>query len=201
MASLEPKETGGELVPLRPGDGGHGPVHPRAEMVQVLAERGFGRNEISRRTGIPEVSVSRIAESLGITFDRSQTEQALKARLADLKESQMGLAMGAIEDMIKARYRIATAATDRDFAFATKAFNDLSQVYQRLVPQWTPEDVNEEATSFLDNLMRGIKRQDELFNVYDEMYDRGELEEIPASYVEYRKKREENERADREGFH
>ncbi|MFC7790969.1 hypothetical protein [Streptomyces cinereoruber] len=190
MASLEPKETGGELVPLRPGDGGHGPVHPRAEMVQVLAEQGFGRNEIARRTGIPEVSVSRIAESLGITFDRSQTEQALKARLADLKESQMGLAMGAIEDMIKARYRIATAATDRDFAFATKAFNDLSQVYQRLVPQWTPEDVNEEATSLIDRIVAGLTVVAEELEERDRLYDLGKLEGLDPEYVKRRQKEE-----------
>ncbi|AVH95237.1 hypothetical protein C5L38_09255 [Streptomyces sp. WAC00288] len=198
MAS--PEETSGELVPLRPGDGERGPVHPRAEMVKVLAEQGFGRNEIARRSGIPEVTVSRLADSLGISFDRSKTDEALKARLADLRQAQMGMALGLFEDIIEARIRLRTSSTARDFAFHSKAVGDLTQAYQRMIPEWTSEDDTENAKSLLGDLMEGIKVQAAYLDIWDEMYDRGEYDEIPETHMEYRRKKEASERERRDHY-
>ncbi|MFD7570692.1 hypothetical protein ACFV6U_09215 [Streptomyces sp. NPDC059810] len=157
MASPEPGETGGELVPLNPRLGGNRPVTPRAEAVIVLAEQGFGRNEIARRSGIPKASVSAIADAYGISFDRTQTKEALKARLTQLREAEMNVARGLLEDIIEARIRLRMTTTDRDFAFQSKALGDLTQAYQRMVPEWSSADTDEDAKSMLGDLMVGIK--------------------------------------------
>ncbi|KOU97414.1 hypothetical protein ADK91_32810 [Streptomyces sp. XY511] len=126
-------------------------------MVVVLAQQGFGRNEIARRTGIPPVSVSAIAKAHGIKFDRAKMAQPLKARLEDLKMAQLGAAEGLMEDLVVARTVFRLARTPRDYAFAAKAISDLTQSAQRMTPELTRNDANEEAKSLLGNLMDGIK--------------------------------------------
>nr|WSZ99552.1 hypothetical protein OH820_31340 [Streptomyces sp. NBC_00857] len=128
------------------------PVHPRAEMVVVLAQQGIGRNEISRRTGISTASVSRIAAAYGLGFDGSQTEVALKARIADLKQRQAGIALGLVEDITSARGLLRMATTHRDFAFAAKAIGDLTQAAQRMTPEVSEQESIEEAKDFLVGL-------------------------------------------------
>ncbi|MFJ9817916.1 hypothetical protein ACIRU3_22170 [Streptomyces sp. NPDC101151] len=134
------------------------PVHPRAEMVVVLAQQGVGRNEISRRTGISTASVSRIAAAHGIEFDGSQTEVALKARIAELKARQAGIALGLVEDITSARGLLRMATTHRDFAFAAKAIGDLTQAAQRMTPEISEQEEIEEAKDFLIDL-RDTMRQ------------------------------------------
>lgn len=142
----EAPESIGNEVASPPGDK---LVHPRAEMVVVLAQQGMGRNEISRRTGIPWASVTRIAKANGITFDTSQTEVALRARIAQLKQAQAGIALGLHEDIAVARMLLRTARTHRDYAFASKAIGDLTQAAQRMTPEITSQEADEEAKSWL----------------------------------------------------
>ncbi|MFM9620824.1 helix-turn-helix domain-containing protein [Streptomyces turgidiscabies] len=144
----EPESIGNEVA----SPAGDGPVHPRAEMVVVLAQQGMGRNEIARRTGIPAVSVSRIAKANGITFDPSQTEVALRARVAALKQAQAGIALGLHEDIAVARMLLRTARTHRDYAFASKAIGDLTQAAQRMTPEVSEQESIEEAKDFLMGL-------------------------------------------------
>ena len=141
MPKYEEPESIGNEVASPPGDK---LVHPRAEMVVVLAQQGMGRNEISRRTGIPWASVTRIAKANGITFDTSQTEKALRARIAELKQQQAGIALGLHEDIAVARMLLRTARTHRDYAFASKAISDLTQSAQRMTPEITNEEELEE---------------------------------------------------------
>jgi hypothetical protein len=125
-------------------------------MVVVLAQQGMGRNEISRRTGIPAVSVSRIAKANGITFDPAQTEVALRARIAQLKQAQAGIALGLHEDIAVARMLLRTARTHRDYAFASKAIDDLTQAAQRMTPEVTEQDEIDEAKQFMLDLKSAI---------------------------------------------
>jgi hypothetical protein len=140
MPKREPDDVGKELAAADAAV----PVHPRAEMVVVLAQQGIGRNEISRRTGISTASVSRIAAAHGIEFDGTQTEVALKARIAELKARQAGIALGLVEDITSARGLLRMATTHRDFAFAAKAISDLTQSAQRMTPEITNEEEVEE---------------------------------------------------------
>ncbi|MFF5891231.1 hypothetical protein ACFY72_20980 [Streptomyces globisporus] len=131
------------------------PVSTRAEMataIQVLSEQGIGRNEISRRTGISKTTVTEIATVLGVVFDRSKTEQALKARLTDLKLAQMGVAEGLTEDLTFARIMLRTAANRRDLAFAAKTISDLARSAQALTPEMSEANNVEDAKDFLVDL-------------------------------------------------
>ncbi|MYS31616.1 hypothetical protein GTW38_32820 [Streptomyces sp. SID7804] len=125
-------------------------------MVVVLAQQGMGRNEISRRTGIPWASVTRIAKANGITFDTSQTEVALRARIAQLKQAQAGIALGLHEDIAVARMLLRTARTHRDYAFASKAIGDLTQAAQRMTPEVSEQDEIDETKQFLMDLKSAI---------------------------------------------
>ncbi|MFF0402050.1 hypothetical protein [[Kitasatospora] papulosa] len=144
--------VGKELEKIGDGE----PVQPRAELVIVLAQQGVGRNEISRRTGIPAVTVSRIAAAEGLKFDRAKMERPLKARIADLKLAQAGIAEGLQEDVTFARVLLRTARTHRDYAFAAKAISDLTQSVQRMTPEVTSAETLEDAKDFLTDLKQGL---------------------------------------------
>lgn len=64
-----------------------GPVqaHVRAKVLDLHA-KGLGRNEIAKLTGIGAASVTRIVQAEGGSFDRTKTEQAVKARQVDLAQ-------------------------------------------------------------------------------------------------------------------
>jgi transposase-like protein len=83
------------------------PVHPetRAEVVRLIRAE-LARNEIARRTGVSTATVSRIAEAEGLSFDRSQTSAATKARSVDLAALRLELAeemASAARDMLRSR--------------------------------------------------------------------------------------------------
>lgn len=125
-------------------------------VIQVLAEQGLGRNAIARRMNVPNTTVTEIAQVIGVNFDRSQTEQALKARLTDLKVKNMAVAEGLSEDLTHARIKLRMANNNRDLAFAAKTISDLARAVHNLTPGVTEEDKLEEARDFLlefnDNL-------------------------------------------------
>ncbi|MFC7825617.1 helix-turn-helix domain-containing protein [Streptomyces sp. NPDC057375] len=148
----EPESIGNEVVMGEVVAADAVPVQGRAEMVVVLAQQGMGRNEISRRTGISTASVSRIAEANGISFDGSRVEVALKARIAELKQAQAGIALGLHEDIAVARMLLRTARTHRDYAFAAKAIGDLTQAAQRMTPEITSQEEAEEVKEALIDL-------------------------------------------------
>ncbi|MFH9759737.1 hypothetical protein ACH4MJ_29990 [Streptomyces anulatus] len=150
------------------------PVSTRAEMataIQVLAEQGIGRNEIARRTGISNTTVTEIAQAIGVTFDRSKTEQALKARLTDLKLAQMGVAEGLTEDLTHARFMLRTSKDRRDLAFAAKTISDLARSAQALTPEMSDANTVEDAKDFLTDLHQ------ELGKFRDHMVTTGQWDE------------------------
>lgn len=74
-------------------DGYNSPVTDQErQRVRELHAEGCSRNEIARRIGRGARTVSRIAAKLGLTFDRTQTEEATRARKADLEERRVILA-------------------------------------------------------------------------------------------------------------
>ncbi|MFF6829631.1 helix-turn-helix domain-containing protein [Streptomyces longwoodensis] len=68
-----------------------------AELCRLHAE-GKGRNEIARALGRSLRGVSIHAGRLGLTFDRTATEAATRARKADLEERRVILAEALQED-------------------------------------------------------------------------------------------------------
>ncbi|MFR9794238.1 hypothetical protein ACL07V_37385 [Streptomyces sp. MB22_4] len=74
--------------------------------LRALHADGYGRNRIAREMGVPPVMVSRTAEHLGLTFDRSRIQAATEARLADLAERRSLLAEDLLEDAEKLRRKL-----------------------------------------------------------------------------------------------
>ena len=75
----------------------------RFDEFRALHAKGLGRNAIAREMGIAPVVISRTAEYLGLTFDRSQIQAATEARLADLAERRSLLAEVLLDDAEKLR--------------------------------------------------------------------------------------------------
>ncbi|MFD3638213.1 hypothetical protein [Streptomyces griseus] len=76
------------------------PPKPRGTMardrwdeLRELHAEGKGRNVIAREMGIATGCVSRTAEHLGLTFDRTAIQAATVARLADLAERRSVIAL------------------------------------------------------------------------------------------------------------
>lgn len=69
------------------------PVTPelRAQVAEAHG-RGLGRNAIAREVGCSSATVTKIAREAGLSFDRSETELATRARLIDLAEHRAVLA-------------------------------------------------------------------------------------------------------------
>lgn len=66
---------------------------------------GLPRNEIARRHGRSEGSVSNIAAEHGLTFDRSAVENATRARTTDMAARRAALAEDLLDDAAKLRER------------------------------------------------------------------------------------------------
>lgn len=62
------------------------------EQVRALHAEGHGRNEIARRIGRSQRTISLLAAAMHLTFDRTATEEATRARRADLAERRVILA-------------------------------------------------------------------------------------------------------------
>lgn len=71
-----------------------------------LHTQGLGRNAISREMGICNAVVSRTAEHLELTFERSRIEAATAARLADLAERRSILAEQLTSDAERLRKKL-----------------------------------------------------------------------------------------------
>lgn len=70
---------------------------------RALHTQGLGRNAICREMGLTAAVVSRTAEHLGLTFDRSRIQAATAARIADLAERRSILAEKLTEDAERLR--------------------------------------------------------------------------------------------------
>lgn len=69
--------------------------------VRELHAEGHGRNEIARRLQRSGRTISIIADRLGLSFDRTATEEATRARMADLAEKRALLAEALTDDALR----------------------------------------------------------------------------------------------------
>lgn len=65
------------------GAGNSFPLEVRKQVVE-LCKQGCTRNEISRRTGIGNTTVTKIAARAGLTFDRTKTARGVEAHSIDM---------------------------------------------------------------------------------------------------------------------
>jgi transposase len=71
------------------------------EAVRRLHAQGLGRNEIARRIGRGQRTVSVIAARLDLTFDVTMTEEATRHRVAQLAEKRAILADALTDDALR----------------------------------------------------------------------------------------------------
>jgi hypothetical protein len=71
------------------------------DAVRVLHAEGHGRNEIARRLSRSPRTVSVIAAELNLAFDRTMTEEATRARMADLNALRAQLAVDLTHDAMR----------------------------------------------------------------------------------------------------
>lgn len=71
------------------------------ERVRELHALRMGRNEIAREIGRAQRTVSVIAQELGLVFDTTMTEDATRARVAQLAEKRAILADALVDDALR----------------------------------------------------------------------------------------------------
>ncbi|MBL3664522.1 hypothetical protein JL475_00480 [Streptomyces sp. M2CJ-2] len=89
-----------------------------------LHAEGLGRNMIARRMGITASVVSRTADHLGLTFDRSKIQAAADARKADVEERRSLLASQLLDIAEDSLARIYRPTTVYSFGGAKNEYND-----------------------------------------------------------------------------
>lgn len=74
--------------------------------VAELHAQGFARNEIARRIRRSPSTVSKLADELGLDFDRAATKAATRAKVADAKARRAALSVLLIEDAHRLRKQL-----------------------------------------------------------------------------------------------
>ncbi|MFJ7070174.1 helix-turn-helix domain-containing protein [Streptomyces sp. NPDC101115] len=95
----------------------------RAEIRRLHAE-GHGRNEISRRTGRSLRTISVQAARMGLAFDRTATEEATRARMADLAERRAILAEALTDDALRLSAQLWEPAVVYSFGGPTNSYSE-----------------------------------------------------------------------------
>ncbi|HET6356082.1 helix-turn-helix domain-containing protein [Streptomyces sp.] len=86
----------------------------RADICRLHAE-GCGRNEIARQLVRSPRTISVEAAKMGLTFDRAATEEATRARKADLEEKRVILADALTDDALRLSAQVWEPATIYNF--------------------------------------------------------------------------------------
>lgn len=92
--------------------------------VRQLHAQGMGRNEIARELGRSVGAITNIARELGLSFDRSATEAATKARQADLAELRSAMAHALMVDADKLRRQMWQQTTVYSFGGKDNEYNE-----------------------------------------------------------------------------
>lgn len=82
------------------------------KQIVALHGQGLTRNEIARKAGVSASSVSKVCGQAGLSFDRSRTEVATKARVVDLKAQRAALSAAYLADAQRLRAAMWTTAKE-----------------------------------------------------------------------------------------
>ena len=122
------------------------------DQVRALHSEGCNRNEIARRLGRAQSTVSKIARELGLAFDRSRTTAATEARQADAKARRTELANLALDDADAMRRRALAADSGRDARDYAAAYGVFIDRHLRL----TEADADHQGLAAVDSWLRDI---------------------------------------------
>jgi hypothetical protein len=103
----------------------HTPVtdQDRAEIIRLHSE-GLGRNEIARRTGRAQRTVSVICAEEGLVFDVTMTEEATRHRVAQLAALRADTAVDLHLDALRLTQQMWEPATIYNFGGKENTYNE-----------------------------------------------------------------------------
>lgn len=84
------------------------------DRIRALHGQGMGRNDIAAELGRSQSTVSKVAAELGLSFDRSRTEAATTAKVADAKARRAALSLALIGDAERLRSQMWVPTEYRD---------------------------------------------------------------------------------------
>jgi DNA invertase Pin-like site-specific DNA recombinase len=152
----------------------------KAKILEVAREGTHSRAEIARTFSVSTTTVSRFCFAAGISFDRSATDAATKAKLKDLAAARVVLAGSLLDDVAEARQRLHAAETARDFGLLARAVHDLADAHVKVaaVDQDASNlDESREQLSLFGNMIRwAVEREPE----FEAERQRAELEAIES---------------------
>jgi IS30 family transposase len=76
------------------------------QQIRDLHANGHGCNDIARQLGRDRSTISRAANDMGLSFDRTQTKAATEARVADTKAKRALLADQLLDDALRLRTQL-----------------------------------------------------------------------------------------------
>ena len=93
------------------------------ERVRELHAQGLTRNAIAREIGRAASTVSKIAREIGLTFDRSRTAEATRAKVADAKDRRAQLTLDLLADAERLRAQMWEPCTIHNFGGKDNTYN------------------------------------------------------------------------------
>lgn len=108
-----------------PGKPRQGDSPEEREAIKSLHAQGLGRNEIARRTGLPQKVVSRVALEEGLSFERSgATAAATKAKQADAAANRARLQGEALAASVRLMGQMFQPTTVFNFGGRDNEYNE-----------------------------------------------------------------------------
>ena len=135
---------------------GRTPARVNPEEVARLASEGMGRNAVARHLGVSRRAVDEAAKAAGVSWVRSSTEAATKARMAD-RRAELAEDFSEISDRAAERLLQALDADDLD----PRVLQALAQVAGTATDKLTTladrlDADGDRGDSLLDQLRAGI---------------------------------------------
>ena len=135
---------------------GRTPARVNLEEVARLASEGMGRNAVARHLGVSRRAVDEAAKAAGVSWVRSSTEAATKARMAD-RRAELAEDFSEISDRAAERLLQALDADDLD----PRVLQALAQVAGAATDKLTTladrlDADGDRGDSLLDQLRAGI---------------------------------------------
>ncbi|AZM46579.1 hypothetical protein DMB38_12820 [Streptomyces sp. WAC 06738] len=94
------------------------------EQVRQLHAQKLSRNEIARRLQRSGRTISLIAMDLGLSFDRTATEEATRARRADLEDKRVILAEALTDDALRLSAQVHEGGVIYNFGGRDNTYNE-----------------------------------------------------------------------------
>lgn len=103
------------------------PIDPaKRQRILELHAQGLSRNDIAREAAVSGSTVSKVCNEAGLTFDRTKTQAATKAIVADAKHRRAILAEALLEDAIRLRAQLWEPAKAFNFGGKDNTYNEVS---------------------------------------------------------------------------